>query len=59
MASTIGHVTDTEGPSSGKSRVLRGGSWFNSASDLRSASRGRYEPGKRDNDIGFRVAKTL
>ena len=43
------------GPSSGSSRVLRGGSWYDSASVCRVANRGLYSPGSRDYDLGFRV----
>ena len=53
-----GAQTDPEGPASGSSRVLRGGSWF-TAGDLRSASapNPRYTPGSRNHDFtGFRVA---
>jgi len=50
-------VTDPEGPCSGDARILRGGSWFSPARDLRSACRGRYDPGLRDDDIGFRLVK--
>ncbi len=40
-------------------RVLRGGSWFNSPGYLRSAIRIKNGAGDRDDDIGFRVARTL
>ncbi len=40
-------------------RVLRGGSWFNGPWSLRSANRGRFITGIRNDDIGFRVARTL
>lgn len=41
------------------SRVIRGGSWNGSPASLRSASRLRSAPSSRDNDIGFRLARTL
>jgi formylglycine-generating enzyme required for sulfatase activity len=41
------------------SRVLRGGSWYSIPRFLRSAGRLRFTPGNRNNDIGFRVARTL
>ncbi|MBQ7188204.1 MAG: formylglycine-generating enzyme family protein [Kiritimatiellae bacterium] len=50
-----GSVTDPTGPSSGSSRVLRGGSWGCNARDCRSASRGRDYPGFRDYYGGFRL----
>ena len=37
-------------------RVLRGGSWIGSGRRVRSAYRGRYEPGFRNDFIGFRLA---
>ena len=40
-------------------RVLRGGSWFNSPSDIRAAFRIRVATGGRDYSSGFRVARTL
>ena len=40
-------------------RVLRGGSWGNNPTDLRSAFRGRVGTGDRGNNGGFRVARTL
>jgi formylglycine-generating enzyme required for sulfatase activity len=40
-------------------RVLRGGSWYKVALDLRSASRFRDVPDLRSIDVGFRVARSL
>ena len=40
-------------------RVLRGGSNDDPAGTLRSAARYRYGTASRDNDVGFRVARTL
>ena len=40
-------------------RVLRGGSWGDVPWLLRSADRGKNEPGIRDPRIGFRIARTL
>ncbi len=40
-------------------RVLRGGSWFNSPQNLRSADRDWNLPDYRSGIIGFRVARTL
>jgi hypothetical protein len=45
------------GPQSGPGRVLRGGSFFNSAGDLRSAVRVGGRPGDRDRGIGFRCVR--
>ena len=47
--------TNPTGPSSGADRVLRGGSWYYTASGCRVASRGISSPGNRSNTIGFRV----
>jgi len=41
------------------SRVLRGGSWSGIPRVLRSADRDGYPPDFRDDDVGFRVARTL
>jgi formylglycine-generating enzyme required for sulfatase activity len=54
-----GSVTDPLGPSSGDKRVLRGGGWINEARICRSASRGGYEPGDRDNGGGFRLTASI
>jgi len=43
------------GPSSGTTRVLRGGSWYIAAAYCRVASRISYSPENRYFDIGFRV----
>ncbi len=40
-------------------RVLRGGSWLNGVSLLRSANRARTSPGRRIGYIGFRVARSI
>ncbi|MEW5736568.1 MAG: SUMF1/EgtB/PvdO family nonheme iron enzyme [Thermodesulfobacteriota bacterium] len=51
-----GSATDPKGPSSGSSRVARGGSWYNRARLCRSANRAEKDPTSRYNDIGFRLA---
>ena len=43
---------------SGSTRVLRGGSWIDYPSSLRSAIRYRYTPDIRSADGGFRLART-
>jgi formylglycine-generating enzyme required for sulfatase activity/uncharacterized caspase-like protein len=42
-----------------RNRILRGGSWINTPRNLRSANRFWSLSGHRNNDIGFRLAKTL
>ena len=50
-------VTDPTGPSSGRDRVLRGGSWNYFIRHCRSADRiGLIGPGGRGNYVGFRLA---
>jgi len=46
---------DPQGPSSGSSRVLRGGSWDYYATYCRSADRHYSAPSRRRSRIGFRV----
>jgi formylglycine-generating enzyme required for sulfatase activity len=49
---------DPTGPDSGDFRVLRGGSWGLGPYCSRSAIRFRITPDYRDNNTGFRVART-
>jgi formylglycine-generating enzyme required for sulfatase activity len=49
--------TDPAGASSGSSRVVRGGSWYGSALQVRSANRLSYRPSDRGMDIGFRLVR--
>jgi formylglycine-generating enzyme required for sulfatase activity len=49
-------ATDPKGPSSGSSRVYRGGAWGYDAKSCRSASRSNYEQDGRPYFIGFRLA---
>ena len=51
-----GAVTDPTGADAGSLRVLRGGSWESRPRGCRSAGRGRFYPGRRLDDFGFRVA---
>ena len=50
-----GPQTDPTGPSSGSSRVLRGGSWNYDAGYCRSAYRSAGDPTDRSNYCGFRL----
>jgi len=50
--------TNPQGPSSGSSRVLRGGGWFNFSSLCRASFRVNYDPDSSNFNIGFRVART-
>ena len=48
-------AVDPQGPTSGKSHVLRGGDWNNPPDALRTSFRmPRSEPGKRADNVGFR-----
>jgi formylglycine-generating enzyme required for sulfatase activity len=48
-------VIDPTGPASGSSRAIRGGSWLDGGSSLRSAKRHYVTPSTRFNNLGFRV----
>ncbi len=52
-----GGETDPTGPLSGSYRVFRGGSWYCSAGDCRSAYRFLYFPGSRYGIMGFRLSR--
>ena len=54
-AYSSGAQTDPEGPATGTSLVFRGGSWYATGANLRSASRLHLTPSDRDYGIGFRV----
>ena len=51
-------ITDPQGPEMGDYRVLRGGSFDFSVSELRSSIRHLFTPAFRHNDFGFRLART-
>ena len=53
-----GTVTDPTGPGAGSDRVHRGGAYYLSARDGRSANRGFRHPGRRSADLGFRLVRT-
>jgi formylglycine-generating enzyme required for sulfatase activity len=52
-----GSQTDPRGAASGANRVLRGGSWSNTATYVRSAIRSYYTPSNRNYFIGFRLVR--
>jgi formylglycine-generating enzyme required for sulfatase activity len=54
--SGVTQVTNPVGPTSGSSRVVRGGSWAIDWDDCRSAFRYASDPGDCENYLGFRIA---
>lgn len=54
-----GSLADPKGPSAGLSRVIRGGSWSNSANACRSAYRHNLHPASKSDSVGFRVVLAL
>jgi formylglycine-generating enzyme required for sulfatase activity len=58
-----GTQTDPKGPNSGAKRVVRGGSWYDTAECVRSAARWLYDPADKYYDyygspyVGFRVVR--
>jgi len=56
-AYTSGSQTNPTGPTSGSSRVVRGGSWYFSTRIVRVSVRGYGDPAVRDLNVGFRVAQ--
>jgi formylglycine-generating enzyme required for sulfatase activity len=49
---------DPTGPTSGTTRVLRGGSWLTQRAELRPSRRYALEPDRRGVDVGFRCVWT-
>ncbi len=57
---SLKYGTNPKGPSSGSTRVWRGGGWSNSADSCTSSSRyGDFSPSLAVNYIGFRLARPL
>jgi sulfatase modifying factor 1 len=54
---SISPPNDPQGPSTGKYKVLRGGSWSDYESSCRVANRFWYNPDSIYNDSGFRLAR--
>ena len=52
-----GSVTDPQGPASGRSRVERGGIWFDHARHCRVSARYCDSPGNRGFFLGFRLLR--
>jgi formylglycine-generating enzyme required for sulfatase activity len=48
---------DPSGPESGSGRVIRGGCWDGDAKNCRSAVRFRFDPDRRLDNLGFRLAR--
>jgi formylglycine-generating enzyme required for sulfatase activity len=46
-----------ENPEEGHTRIMRGGSWFDPLQEAVPTMRGRYAPGSRASNIGFRLAR--
>ena len=51
-----GSQTNPTGPTTGSLRVIRGGSWYDTAAACRVASRSYYAPSLRGSNLGFRLA---
>lgn len=49
-------ATDSSGPDNGPGRVVRGGAWSKYAQNCRAACYYRLEPGRRGDNLSFRVA---
>ena len=54
-----GSQTNPQGPSSGLSRVLRGGGWDNPDGDCRVSARYYYDPDSSAVSLGFRLALSM
>jgi len=51
-------MTDSTGQRDRANRVLRGGSWNNTSTNVRAANRNNNTPSNRNNNNGFRLAST-
>ena len=51
-------LTNPTGPTTGSSRLLRGGRWINVSDDCRASWRLYFTPGGLDIGVGFRVVRT-
>jgi formylglycine-generating enzyme required for sulfatase activity len=56
---SVSPVENPQGPATGKYRVLRGGSWLNYGSGVRSADRSGNNPDNWYDHIGFRCVRSL
>lgn len=54
MASLLDRTAEVE---SGSNRVIRGGSWNSNARNVRAANRNANDPGNRNDNLGFRLAR--
>jgi hypothetical protein len=52
-------LNDPQGPAAGGNRVIRGGNWYYTASNARSASRDYVKPALRSYYYGFRYVRAL
>jgi formylglycine-generating enzyme required for sulfatase activity len=53
-----GRQVNPTGPSEGDSRIPRGGSWYDTPDDVRSANRGENSPDYTRHKVGFRCAQS-
>jgi formylglycine-generating enzyme required for sulfatase activity len=54
---TVDRNTTTEGGGASSHRVVRGGSWYVTARNVRAAHRNAYDPGRRNGNLGFRCGE--
>ena len=51
-------LKNPKGPSEGRDRVIRGGSWYDSQGSARCADRNGFHPDSRHTYLGFRLVRT-
>lgn len=54
---TVAIQTNPIGPAIGSERIVRGGGWLYSSSDVRSARREVVSPNTPSTNVGFRIVK--